>query len=47
VDSFKILSLILFVITEEVLRASAGILEKNMWKVKKKKKCQKLGLYLW
>jgi len=48
VDSFKMLSVILFVITEEGLKASARILKKNVWKVKKKKKkCQQLGLFLW
>jgi len=37
VDSFKMLSVILFVITEEGLKASGRILKKNVWKVKKKK----------
>jgi len=47
VDSFKMLSVVLFVITEEGLKASERILKRNVWKVKKKKKCQQLGLCLW
>jgi hypothetical protein len=45
VDSFKILSLILFVINEERLKASARNLKKNVRKMKKKS--QQLILYLW
>jgi len=43
-DSFRMLCLILFAITEEGLKVSARILKEAMWKVKTE--CHQLGLYL-
>jgi len=43
-DSFRMLCLILFAITEKGLKASVKTLKEAMWKVKTE--CHQLGLYL-